>query len=390
MPNARVSSAASKRVFRFVFFAASGARLQEKPTDPPAGWEIPVSLGPDNAEVFIRDAVSEVAGIPRHEGLELQVVVPAADYDEGFQRARGLATTYFSALSTASRAWISTAEPVLAYEITPDVLPREFREWHREIALPFGKTPVPGAAFGSIQEHLLALTDPVETFRIRMAVEFYTAALREIEPVLRFMLFWPAAEALDDPVLRRRLTQSKGDQRHWGLKALAREIGEDPKLIDDCYDLRTDLLHVRPGRSPQQLIQQAQELGDRLETLLATAICRSLDVPQAEPGLPSGPTSADPAQIVVRAIIEGDPLKWGRDSHPHVLPKFELVRRDSDEASLQADLTATFTVQNCSQVRGPGIELWGPKGPNLGTVELSSAKVIRASGEEEEIAPDPE
>jgi hypothetical protein len=384
------ASSGAKRIFRFVFFVGSGCRLQENPADPPATWQVTVAVGTDTAEVCVRDVVHDSSGVPTHLGLEVQIVVSAANWDEAFQRARGLATLYSSSLSVATRAWIETLEPVVAYEITPDVVDREFRQWHRDVGLPVGKTVVAADAFGRIQERLVALVESNDAFLTRMAVEFYVAGLRELEPVLRFMLFWPAAEALD-PLLRNRLTRAKADQRHWGLKAFARELGEDPGLINASYDLRTDLFHVRPGRSTQRLIAEAGDLGSRLEALVVRAVCRVLDMPEAEQLLPTSPTSAHPPQVVVRARIQGDPSSWNRDTHPHVLPDFTLVRQAaSDDSSVQAQLTATFKVQNCDQLRGPSIEIWGPEGPNVGKIELDSAKVIRESGEEEEVTLDPQ
>jgi hypothetical protein len=377
-----------QRRFRVVFFMLSGARLQEHAQDPPGVLKIEVTLETDSAEVFLRDRVETVDGIPVHRGIEAQVVVGAADFDEAFAMARGLASLYCTALSTASRSWIDAPEPVVAYEITPGVTMRAFRQWYPDLPVPTGKTTVPAEALRLIQERLLGLpTSDPHTFFIRMASEFYTGALREIEPVLHFMLLWPAAEALDDP-LRCLLSKVGPDQRHWGMTALARQQGEDPRLIDDAYKLRSDLLHGRAGRTSQDLIADATKLGDRLEALIVSALWLVLGAGEALPLLPSTVTSGHPVRQILHAEIEGDPAGWHYDSHPHAIAQHETKRvKDADQ--IHVEFSRTFTPQNCDKLHGPAIEMWGPHGPNAGKVDFSSAKVIRAGGEEEDVTPDP-
>jgi hypothetical protein len=369
-----------------VFTAESGVRLQETPGEPPAAWEIDVMIDGEQSHVFIRDLVGETGGMPHHYGLEVQLAVPADTLDGAFERARALANIYLTALALASRAWVRTPRPVVAYEITAGASNREFRQWHRDIPLPLGKTPAPQAAFGSIQERLIAINDPAEAHQVGMAAQFYTAGIREIEPVLRFVLFWPAAEALDGP-LRSRLGQTKGDQRHWGVKAFVREHAEDPQLIDDAYALRNDLFHVRPGRTAPQIIDKARDLGDRLEPLLAAAICRCLDAAGAEGALPNERSTAHPIQIVVSATIGGDAATWSVDLHPFVIPRLEVEGKSNSDGSVGGKVHVNYEVQNCAEMRDPSIEVWAPEGPNIGTLELESATLRRASGGEEPMIP---
>jgi hypothetical protein len=341
-----------------------------------------------DAELLMRDVVGEASGVTVHRGLELQVVIPASDLEDAITRGRSLGSMYCSALTASSRAWVDAPGLVVAYEITPGVTRRAFRQWHRDAPLPMGKTPVPESAFGPIHLRLAGLPpeDP-STRLIVMALDFYTGAMRQIEPVLRFMLLWPAAEALDGP-LRSRLVQIAPDQRHWGLMALARQRQVDPGLVDRAYELRSDLVHVRPSRPTAEVVEQAQIIGDQLEGLVASALCLALDVPEAQAGLPSSASTGHPVEIVVNAEIEGDPETWNRDRHPQIAARYEIVPVEGSDPPELA-FTPTFTVGNCDQAHSPGIAIYGPAGPNAITMgPPSSAKVIRADGQEEAVTPD--
>jgi hypothetical protein len=376
------------RLFRVVFHCGSGVRLQSRPQDPPASLRVELDMPTGDAAVLIRDLVDGASGLPVHEGLELQVVISGADLDEAVTRGRQLASLYCAALSAASRAWVNAPDPMLAYEITSGAHRRAFRQWHRDVPLPTGKTPVPQLSFGPMHTRLIGLPETsVDTRLIQMAIEFYTGAMREVEPILRFMLLWPAAEALDAP-LRRRLTQVVPDQRHWGLKACARQRAIEPKLVDDAYDLRSDLVHVRPGRSTRELLADAQEIGDQLEGLVVAALCLALDVPEAQAALPLAAGTGHRVEVIVDAEIEGDPAGWAEDHHPRITGRYKLEPIKGSDPP-QATLTPTFKAENCDRVHAPGISVWGPLGPNSVTMEFSSAKVTRADGTEEPVTPDP-
>jgi hypothetical protein len=67
--------------------------------------------------------------------------------------------------------------------------------------------------------------------------------------------------------------------------------------------------------------------------------------------------------------------------------QYELTRIEGSD-QLQVEVKPTFTLQDCEHLHAPSFEVRGPTGPNTGKMELTSAKVIRANGEEEEITPD--
>jgi hypothetical protein len=57
-----------------------------------------------------------------------------------------------------------------------------------------GKTPVPEAPFGRIHASFTAIHEQPQFYPVLIALQMYSAALREVEPLLRFSLFCPRAK----------------------------------------------------------------------------------------------------------------------------------------------------------------------------------------------------
>lgn len=146
------------------------------------------------------------------------MVLLGASLDEALERARKLASLHLTFVSVVGRGPTGSPQPVVAYEITPGTGEREFRQWHGPLPAPVGKTPVSRTSFGGLFEAYVATKEGSTSHAIRMAMQLYAAALREIEPVLRFMLLWPALEVIDMP-LRRRLMRKPKD-RYWGAECV--------------------------------------------------------------------------------------------------------------------------------------------------------------------------
>jgi hypothetical protein len=264
--------------YRFVFVVSSAVRLHAKPAEPAMTWNFPWVIDGEQVHVLVRDRIDSSHGYPQHLGLELQVEVAGADFNDAFERAHKLASLHLTLVSAVGRGPTGSPRPAVAYEITPGVERRDFRQWHGPLPFPIGKTPVPDLPFGKFFEAYVAIKDPSIAYPILMAMQLYAAGLREIEPLLRFMLFWPACEAIDVP-LRRLLARTPRD-RHWGLKALAESQGESADLIDDAYELRNDLFHVRGGVDASALPGRAQALG----TALSRLSCRAFSSCSILPG----------------------------------------------------------------------------------------------------------
>jgi hypothetical protein len=341
-------------------------------------WNFPWIIDGEQIQVLVRDRIDSSSERPQHMGLEVQVEVLAASVDDAIARAHGLASLHLTLISAVSRSPTGSPHPIVAYEITPSRQERGFRQWHAPLPLPVGKTPVPQVPFRSFFEMYVGITDPSVRYPILMSMQLHAAGLREIEPVLRFVLFWPALEALERS-RRRRLSRSRKD-RFWGLKALAELHGETAGLIDDAYELRNDLFHVRPGVDPGALPARAETLGDRLETLIAPALFDLLGLATDAADLPAMATSAHPVQLIFTASMSGEPSSWSADSHPFVELDFEVLLRSIEpDGSMRLTTPLAITPRNCEQMTPRFIEIRGPFGPNIGQLTLDETTVVGTS-----------
>jgi hypothetical protein len=367
-----------------VFFAQSKVRLQAKPEDDAMTWRFPLILDGVEELVVIQDTVTEGDdGLTVHEGLSVRIDLTAESADEARAKATGLASLHMTALSLTTRAPVDTLELVLVYEITPGKTEDLDFAQSQNVSLPLGKVPAPGEMVSKVQQALLQMPDPTQRQPILLAAQMYASALRAIDPVPRFIFFWPASEALDRP-LRRVLDRQRKD-RFWGLKALAERQGESPDLIDEAYDLRNDLFHAEAGVL-DDLIERTQEIGDRLEALLAAGLLLVLRVDEAIEHLPDVASSNHPTRLTFHGRLNGDPSTWVDGVDPHVDVSYEtkgVGQRDKGQ------IESSFTLKNAVGLEAPGVELRGPFGPNLGKLKFGTGSVVREDGTVvEDVTPD--
>jgi hypothetical protein len=120
----------------------------------PITWRIDMNLDDVISKIQVHDIVDVENEIPRHVGLEIEIVTSASDIDAALQSTDRLAGTVVSLLSAAARAYAPPLQPFVAYEITPETTERSHIQWFRVPALPRGKTPVSESAFGFLFEQL--------------------------------------------------------------------------------------------------------------------------------------------------------------------------------------------------------------------------------------------
>lgn len=332
-------------------------------------WRFPWVIDGEDVLVLIRDRVDSSLGFPWHVGLELSVEVQGTSLDEATDRALHLASQHLAILSTVGRAPTGEPLPVLAYEITPGVVERDFRQWYRDLPLPLAKTSVPNLPFADVFQGCTSVTDPYLRHYVIMPMQLYAAALRQTSPVLRFMLFWPACEALDRP-LRSRLSRTPKDS-HWALKALAESQGEPAALIVDAYQLRNDLFHVRHETDLSRLRDRAEEISSRLEPVALRGLLTLLGLSDHMSDLPAHSVSPHPMQLILTAVMHAEVDDLNGDNHPHVefSPAIQLDSID-DDGSIRISMPSRFTVRNCQLLSPRSVEIRGPHGPNNPRIAL--------------------
>jgi hypothetical protein len=200
-----------------------------------------------------------------------------------------------------------------------------------------------------------------------MASQLYAAGLREDAALLRFMMFWPACEAMDVP-LRKTLDRHPKDQ-HWGLKALAERRGESASLIRDAKKLRNELFHVQPGIDIAALPDRAKVLGDGLERILPWGLLELLGVPIGDVEIPARCATSDSVRVELTGTLVGDPARWSEASHPGIEAKFDVVT--GAVTASRFPISCSLKLTNLDDLTVGVWETWGPRSPNPGTIDVN-------------------
>jgi hypothetical protein len=212
--------------------------------------------------------------------------------------------------------------------------------------------------------------------RIRLSMDWHRAALRETDPLFRFMSLWTALEAIGNSLAEEYTVETRGWQ---GLRKLAEDNGYQSSVISEFLDIRRHLFHDLS--IPPALIRPRAEIATPIiEHLLVAGWVRLLGSPEKYTDFPSSSVIPHPMQYIVRRlIIDEDASKWGARIHPYF--RGELIAQRVP-ATNSDGVTVNYTLngqpQNFQQWRGGVIELWGPSGPNIPKIESTSLAVRKA------------
>lgn len=105
----------------------------------------------------MRDLVESRDGLPRHVGLQHVVDLEAPSIDAAVDEALSWAETAAFMIAAATRAPLERLIIGLAYEITPGVAERDFRQWFWDPEVPTSKPVANAVAFGELRERMDAL-----------------------------------------------------------------------------------------------------------------------------------------------------------------------------------------------------------------------------------------
>jgi hypothetical protein len=371
-----------ERLFRVVLFSESQVRLMERTGDEPMSWRLPHEDSPVRL-VVARDVIS-ADEVPRHLGLQYVVEVAAPDIEEAAERAHRFAESTAIMLSAAGRSPVGRVHVRLAYEITPNLAVRDFRQWYWDIPLPEGKRPVATEAFNALRTRTDELQSPEDErllWRTVMSLSWFRQAAQESDALFRFLKLWIAFEALE-PVLSAHygIEDTAGFQ---GLRALAEhaeirtsEAGTGSEFISTVLGLRRELFHARRARG-DDLRATAESILQPLEEALARAWETLLRIESAT--LPDESVIPHRLNLTVFARLHhGDAGTWDEANHPALVLKTFDVKRvpGGDPRDLRFTIQSTHTVTGADGAQVTRMELRGPTGGTL-TVEDVDATAIR-------------
>jgi hypothetical protein len=383
-------SVVTDRLFRVVLFSESMVRLMERAGDAPSSWRLPHERSPVRL-VVARDIVT-TESVPRHLGLEYVVEVAAPDIEEAAEQAHRFAETTAVTLSAAGRSPVGRVHVRLAYEITPGISQRDFRQWYWDIPLPEGKRPVSRRAFGALRTRIDEL-DTAETrrvvWRVLMSLSWYRQAAHEDDALFRFLKLWIAFEAVG-PLLadHYRCEESRGFQ---GLRALAEEsgigseeLGTGSEFITNVLRLRRELFHARRVTS-DDLRATAETVLEPLEQALARAWEVLLGIDSGT--LPDQSVIPYRLHLKVFAVLhQANVDTWSERVHPAlVLKAFEAkpVVAEGDPRDVTFTIQSTHTVTGVEAAQLTRMEIRGPTGGTLKMEQADATPIVEQDSETE-------
>lgn len=351
------------RLFRVVFTGESSLRIMEKGGDSPATWRLPFDSGPVPL-VAVSDLVVVEHGLPRHVGLKYVVEIEAETIDEAADAAKSWAETQAFMLASTRRAPIGPVWLELAYEITPGLEERRFRQWWWDPPIPIGKPVANAATFGELRDRLDELgneSPPSKLlWRVVLSMSWFRQALDDTDPMFRFLKLWIAAEALN-PLLDEHYNIPSDERSGFqGLRRLADELGPGSELVTEVLGIRRALFHGL-RITPDELRQRADGVVKDLEELCIAGW--RLLVPLQEP-FPAESVVPHRLQMQIDAVlVHRDESSW--DVHTHPFLEMELVAEKvetDDPREVTFKLPTKGTVRNADGMRLLGQGLWGPTG----------------------------
>lgn len=335
-----------------------------KAGDDPHTWRLPFHSA-QAQQLGVRDIVETIADLPHHRGFEYAVDIAAANIDEAADQAAAWAESVALMLAAVSRSPVGPLHRHVAYEITPGVAEREFRQWFWDPSLPVGKPVVSRATFGELRQRIDELSieggGPSKTlWRAVLSISWFRQALEETDALFRFLKLWIAIEALN-PLLDEHYHIPNDERSGFqGLRCLADEHGRGSDWISAVLGLRRDLFHGLRVR-PADLRSRANQMTGGLEDLSIAAWKLLLQLEELYP-----PTSIVPhrLQIKLHAIVHHlDESAWDVDHHPRLEGRTQATfDPNAPPREVSFTLSSTYTVHNADGIRIAGHEMWGPSG----------------------------
>jgi hypothetical protein len=345
------------------------ARLAENIADAPGAWKFRVQ-GDSPFEVRMRDVME---GPLHHRGLVLRVDLDAEDPVSAGNEAVGHAEPTLAFAAASARAPIGDVIPLLSFDVTPDIEEREFAQWFYDLDFPLGKAPASVKIFGPLLQAVFESADTRVRSRLTLSVSWYTRALRETQPLIRFLMVWMALEAVSAPLADRLSIED--NHGHQSLRRIANDPAEGRGFLSEVLDVRRKLLHDL-RTSPGTLAPRADAALPRMENVLLAAWSELVD-PGLADSFPAASVNPSPLRLILLGVFSDRALPE-RDEGTEPLFTAELSIGDptlTEDGRVTAQIGAAFTLDAPEGVSGSphGYEIWGPSGPDL--VQIKSVEL---------------
>lgn len=330
----------------------------------------PNAAGPK--KVWIAKIEEESAGTLVQTGISFRVFVDSKDITEAINSAKTFVDGIASLITLLTGKGMETPREEIAYELTPDVPKREFRQIFYDVPL---KSPsrrqVDPQKLSDFIEKTLRIKPP-NSEHVARAIRWYRLGATVTDPFDQFNSFWIGLEALN-PVLQTKFSIRDDPARcpecghEWistptvsGIRVfIQNKMNAEKHLYRDIRQLRIDIMHSTKRLS--ELIGLVTTYAPKTGEVLFRAVCFLLEFEDWQLMKHGAILREFPMKGELHAsLVGGDPMSLGpngQDPHfelGHSLRKTEL--KDNGKTSFTVD--SKFTAQLNRNVQFERVELF--------------------------------
>ncbi|MGB2982635.1 MAG: hypothetical protein WBC63_02105 [Candidatus Bipolaricaulia bacterium] len=341
----------------------------------------------DGARLVLHDASRDESGVSVHEGLSLDMDVPAGDMDEAISRAQNLTEGLVNLISYTTAAACSPATLKSAYEIPRGQADVDVVWVHQRSRGPLGDLrPIDADLLNTVYS-LYDKADEATKWRISQAAQWLRKGDLELETVGQFIAYWEGLEAASWALLdilcheavelfptcskcKHQLKECPKCKKPLGrLNDMAGVAELFERLVDGGREThkrirthRGQLFHGGKKLKPGFLDALREDL-QILREALALAIGECLGLEEVETKLIAGtqPRRATrPTRVKVfgkLAAFEAPDLERP-DLQPFVEHEPEEKYSVTSEGKLNVAFAHTLTMRNAA-FQAEGFEMWG-------------------------------
>ncbi len=341
----------------------------------------------DDARLVLYDQIRDEEGVLVHEGLGLDLDVPASSLDEAIPKAQNLAEGLVNLISYVTMASCNPALVVSSHEIPEAPADADVVWIHQKTRVPLGDLkPISpdrlNAAYG-----LYDIATEENKWRISQALQWLRRGLIELDTVGQFIAYWvgleSAASALADILSLKQeelwptcskckheiracpeCEESLGRPNQMASVALVFEqfVEGGKRTYSRLRTLRAKLFHGGK-KLRREFLEELQEALPIAQEALSVAIGLMLGMDQTELReiARSKPRRAmRPLRVKVLGHLVGfdSPPLEQPDQQPHVEQDPEEEYTITSDGELNVAFKQTLTMRNGS-FRATGYEMWG-------------------------------
>ncbi len=296
-----------------------------------------------------------ISGTKIQSGLRLRVALQAGSLKEAIKEAKSFTDGIASFVTLVTGVGLGIPLENLAYEITPDVIERDF------VQIQYDPFSVPVSRRQLNHQQLVQLIDrfvkigPEKKDRIARSIRWYRTGTIALDAFDRYNCFWIGLETLNPP-LQKELSVDDDPTRcpkceyQWvatptisGLREFVQaKIDHNSKLYRRLRNLRINIMHGK--KRLEKLREEVAELNPEIAEVLFRAICFIMGIDEWKEMNYRGVFEVTPLRVELEAtLVGGEPESLGPEGEdPHFEPIHKVIGLTSSEDKVVARGKSSF------------------------------------------------